>query len=172
MSKDNGSGKVEAVKAEIIVQEDLTMSNEDYEGLYPNMKLTPKLANKIIKYVKAGNYAQTVCQLVGIHNSTYTRWMQRAKKGERPFAQFAQRIEQAKANAELSMVLELRKAGKETRNWGALKFLLERTRPENFGSKNLELIGGIEGKPVEVKIIIEDVYGSSEKNKNTKMATK
>ena len=103
-----------------------------------NIKLTTQLENEIISYIKAGNYAKTVCQAVGINESTYYRWIQRAKRGEEPYASFASRIEKARNIAEVALVMKIREAAKESRNWKAAAFLLERTRPLNFSNRRIK----------------------------------
>ena len=76
-------------------------------------KLTAGLERKIVKYVKAGNYIKTVCQAVGVEESTFYRWLQRAEKGEEPFASFASRLYRAKNIAEIALVIKIRKAASD-----------------------------------------------------------
>lgn len=104
-----------------------------------NIKLTPRLERKIIEYAKVGNFAKTICQVVGIDESTYYRWMQRAKAGEEPFFSFASRLERAKCVAEIALVMKIRKAAKDPKYWKAATFLLERTRPVNFAIKHISI---------------------------------
>jgi len=101
-------------------------------------KLTARLERKIVKYVKAGNYVKTVCQAVDIEESTFYRWLQRAERGEEPFASFASRLYRAKSIAEIALVNKVMKAAKDPKYWKAAAFMLERTRPENFSRKRVK----------------------------------
>lgn len=148
MSKDNGRENIEEVKAEI---EKLNGIPEPVSTGGRIIKLTPKLANKIIKHVKAGNYAKTICQMVGITEQTYINWSKRAKAQEEPFYTFFNRVERASSIAEAGLVLRIQKAAVNPKHWKAAAFLLERTRPKNFG-KRVDL--DLEGEPIttEVKV--------------------
>ena len=103
------------------------------------IKLTPRLERKIIMYTKEGNSTKTVCQCVGIDESTYYRWMERAKKGEEPFASFASRLTRAKAIGEFNLIKQIIKATQKPKKWQAAAWLLERMYPVRYARKIYKL---------------------------------
>lgn len=127
------------------------------------MKLTPELQDKIIKYIKAGNYVETACDAVGINKTTYYDWIKKGEAGKEPYLNYANAIKKAKAEAIIKNVLVIQIAAKK--NWQAAAWWLERTCYKLFGRK--ELVGGIEDKPILHKVEIVDVYGKNKKNKST-----
>ncbi|MET7335884.1 hypothetical protein [Nonomuraea sp. NPDC005650] len=43
-------------------------------------KLTPELAEQLCAHVRAGNYLTTACDLVGVHEATVYRWLERGEE--------------------------------------------------------------------------------------------
>jgi hypothetical protein len=74
-------------------------------------KLDDLTAKRIVDAVRAGNTRQCAAQLGGIHKATLLEWLARGRKGEQPFADFADRIARADAEAEAEMVSCVRDAG-------------------------------------------------------------
>jgi transposase len=64
-------------------------------------KLTPELQEKIIKYIKGGNYIVIACQAVGISEVTYYDWIKKGEAGREPYADYADAIKKARAEAEI-----------------------------------------------------------------------
>ncbi|MBA7478831.1 hypothetical protein ES707_14259 [subsurface metagenome] len=139
-------------------------------------KLTPELQDKIIKYIKAGNYNKVACQMVGIWEKTYYRWIKRGEKAleleeegkeisesEKIYCQFCQSIRQAEAEAEIRNVTVIYVAAKE--DWHAAMEILARKYHDRWGRK--ELVGGIKDKPILHEVKIVDVYGRNKKNRST-----
>jgi len=95
--------------------------------------LTPKLREEIVKMLKAGNYIETVCALVGINKSTFYKWLKKADESTRStkYSKFRDAVEKAKAIAEARDVAILAKHC-ET-NWKAAKWKLERRYPNKWG---------------------------------------
>lgn len=116
-------------------------------------KLTPELQEKIIKYIKAGNYNKVACQMVGICEDTYYEWLKRGKKGESPYSEFSESARQAEAEAEIRNVTIIQIAAKL--DWRAALEILARKYHARWGKK--ELVGGIEGSPIEIKTKDKDL---------------
>lgn len=109
-------------------------------------KLTPQLQEKIIKYIKAGNYIKIACKAVGIDETTYYRWIEKGKKGEEPYCKFYKSIKKARAEAEVYMVSRVVSVAKE--NWQAAMTWLERSFPERWAKR--EYVGGTGDRPIEI----------------------
>lgn len=100
-------------------------------------KLTPELAAAIVAHVAAGNYGETAAAMEGVGRSAFYEWMDRGRRGESPFADFANAVTRARAKAEADAVQEVRngfsdpKTGAERAQW-----FLERTAPDRFGRRD------------------------------------
>lgn len=75
-------------------------------------KLTPDVADRIIKAVRLGNYLETAAQAAGVHPATVYRWLQEADKKGAPAAkrEFRDALSRARAEAETRMVGSVIKA--------------------------------------------------------------
>lgn len=137
-------------------------------------KLTPELQEKIIKYIKAGNYNKVACQAVGVWESTYYRWVERGEKAlefqekgkkvqesEEIYCKFCESIRQAEAEAEVRNVTVIQVAAKE--DWRAALAILGRKYPARWGEK--EQLGGIGEEPI--KVVIEYVEKKRKRDRST-----
>lgn len=112
-------------------------------------KLTPERHQRFIQVIRAGNFIETACEYVGIHPDTYYGWMERAKQGgprNQIYVEFAKDVQNARASVEIEVVARIRLEG----NKGNLKaniFFLERSFPERWGRRRLELTGK-DGEPL------------------------
>jgi len=116
------------------------------------MKYTPELVEELIKYIRAGNYQKTACEIVGISEDTFIEW----KKTKSEFSELIKKAE-AEAIARNLTIIQLA-ASKE---WQAAAWFLERKDFKNWGRK--ELIGGITDEPI--KLVIEHVAKKDTSNK-------
>ena len=109
-------------------------------------KCTPELISEICKVLAAGNYICVACEYVGIDESTFFIWMNRAseemeriergeepREGEETFVNFFKSVTRARTSAEVQSVARLRKAGEE--DWRADAWWLERSMPDRWGTK-------------------------------------
>jgi hypothetical protein len=96
---------------------------------------TPETQEKILNALRAGNYRVAACKWAGIDQDTFCRWMNRAKTGEQPFAEFAEQVKQAEAQAEAALVATIRKAAAD--HWQAAAWLLERKYVVRWGRRDL-----------------------------------
>jgi hypothetical protein len=97
-------------------------------------KLTPDVADVVVENLRAGNYVQTAARAAGISRQTFADWMRRGrstKTEDAPFREFAERVEQARAECEAENVKIIADAARES--WSAAAWLLERLYPERWG---------------------------------------
>ena len=91
-------------------------------------KLTEELRDRIVKAVRAGNYAEAAARSCGIAPSTYYRWLQRGSlETTGVYHDFADAIHRAEGEAEVHAVAILRRAMGE--DWRAALAYLERRHP-------------------------------------------
>ncbi len=94
-------------------------------------KLTPEMQDRILRAVRAGNYADAAARECGIAPSTYYRWLARgAAEKHGVHRDFADAIRQSEAEAEVHAVAILRRAMNE--DWRAAMAYLERRHPSRW----------------------------------------
>lgn len=111
-------------------------------------KLTPKLQERVVGFVRAGAYVETAAAAAGISKETLYSWLRRGAAGEAPFAAFAEAVEEAQALAEMRDLALIGKAA-ET-EWTAAAWRLERKFPDRYGRRTKHEVSGPEGGPIEV----------------------
>ena len=97
------------------------------------LALTPVTRDRILTYLRAGNYIETACKASGIHKDTYYGWMERARKGEEPFATFAAEVDEALAAAEMLDLATIHAASHN--QWQAAAWKLERRHPSRWSRR-------------------------------------
>lgn len=125
-----------------------------------SIKLTPELQDQICRLLAAGNYIETVCDLVGIHESTFYNWMKRGERGwkqdqDAGFLEFFKAVKKARAQAEVMSLAHIRKAGLDGQ-WQADAWFLERSFPDRWGRRRLEVTGADGGD-----IVIRMTWGDN-----------
>lgn len=90
-------------------------------------KLDDLTAKRICDAIRAGNTRTCAAKLGGIHKATLLKWLARGRQGERPFADFADRVAKADGEAEARMVAVVVKAA-EDGSWQAAKAWLDLRR--------------------------------------------
>ena len=74
-------------------------------------KLTAELQDAIVKRVEAGNYPEVAAASLGIHRSTYYRWMRKGRKQRKgAFCDLCGAIKKAEAVDQLENILHVKKA--------------------------------------------------------------
>ena len=115
-------------------------------------KCTPELAAELARYLRAGNWVETACAMVGISKPLYYMWTQRAEaelehiaKGGKPrkreavYVEFLTTVTRARAEAEVASVARIRKAAMSDGNEGDPQqdqWWLERSHPDRWGRRN------------------------------------
>lgn len=97
-------------------------------------KLTPEVQRRIVKAVRCGNYGETAAASEGVQRSTYYEWMERGRKGESPFAEFADAVTRARAVAERRMVNVVRTDA--VQNAESARWYLERSASDRWGRRD------------------------------------
>lgn len=96
-------------------------------------KCTPEIREKILNLVRLGNFREVACRAVGINSRTLRIWLERGENGERPYAQFAEDLEKAEAEAEAVHVTRISAASRN--DWRASAFYLSRKVPDRWGDQ-------------------------------------
>lgn len=113
-------------------------------------KLTKKLISEAERLISAGNYANVTCQYLGIHVSTWCRWLQDAEAGATGLKQeFYEAIKRAEATAEIRNVAIIQRAGQES--WQASAWYLERKFHDRWGKKQSHEVTGKDGGAIEIE---------------------
>ena len=110
-------------------------------------KLTPETQERIVRAIRAGNYADAACRAAGVGQTTFYRWMQRGEaEAEGPFREFRDAVRQAEAEAEVFAVATVRKA--MTESWQAAIAFLERRHPDRWRRQQRTELTGRDGGPL------------------------
>lgn len=96
--------------------------------------LTPEIANKIVRSVRAGCYIQTSAAIVGIGNTTLWEWLKRGRDEEDTiYSELFDRVQTAQGMSEAEDLAIIGEASKE--DWTAAAWRLERKFPHKFGKR-------------------------------------
>jgi hypothetical protein len=108
--------------------------------------LTPKVAERILSFLRQGNYVEVACKAAGIHKDTFYGWMQRARSGkpeDETYAAFASEVDVALAEAEARDLQTILLASKDT--WQAAAWRLERRHPDRWSRNDrMKVEGNVE----------------------------
>ena len=105
--------------------------------------LTPQVEERILGFLRLGNYIETACKAAGIHKDTFYDWMKRArtgKPGDERYAEFAARVDSALAEAEGRDVQTILLASRQ--QWQAAAWRLERRFPERWSRNDRVRVDG------------------------------
>jgi transposase-like protein len=97
-------------------------------------KLTPEVHQRIVQYVRAGNFRITAAAAAGISPVTLRDWLRRGARGEAPFDSFREDVDAAEAQAEARLVTLVAKAAEH--DWRAAAWHLERRVHKRWGKKD------------------------------------
>lgn len=117
--------------------------------------LTPGLEKRLLDILAKGVPRSIACPAVGITDRTLRIWVERARAGEKRYVEFCDKLDEATANAKVTLVTAIQ--AKMNRDWRAAAFLLERTDPTTFGQRALIPVEQDEApEPVEVVVKFDD----------------
>lgn len=94
-------------------------------------KLDPAIHARVVALMTAGNYLETAAAAVGVDPRNLRHWLRKGARGVEPYKQFAADVERAMGEAETAALAMLRAHGRK--DWRALAWWLERTRPVRYG---------------------------------------
>ena len=95
--------------------------------------LTDSKIDKICNLIRCGNYVKTSVKAVGVNYNTFISCMSKGKKGVEPYEDWYERIEVAKAEAEVGMSMRIHESA-EKGNIGADMWKLQRMFPNRWGN--------------------------------------
>lgn len=102
--------------------------------------LTPATADHLVAMIRAGTYLPVALRAAGVARRTYVEWMTRSRSGKPSDALYRdlrERVEQAKAEAEVRLVAEITRASRDS--WQAAAWLLERLAPTRYGKPSVRI---------------------------------
>ena len=97
--------------------------------------ISKKKIVEICNLILCGNYVKTSVRATGVKYNTFLDYMKRGKKGEEPYSEYYEMVEQAKAGFESDAVRAITESGKNG-NVGAYMWMLPRMYPNRWGKVN------------------------------------
>ena len=86
---------------------------------------------RAINLIRKGSYVKPAIQSAGLNYSTHLTWMQKGKKGIKPYDKYYERIEMAKAESETD-IIEMLHESMENGNTGVGQWMLSRKFPKRW----------------------------------------
>lgn len=99
-------------------------------------KLNPETTSTIVTLIRAGNTVEVAADAAGINRATFFDWMDRGTRTaarDRPYREFREQVERARAEAETILVAQIQKAARAG-SYRAASWLLERRFPERWAT--------------------------------------
>ena len=107
-------------------------------------KINKEKIDVIVNHIRTGNYISTACRAVGIHDNTYTNWINKAEslldkpaslltEEEKLYCAFYEQVKTAESEAESKAVQCVRDA--MPKNWLAAMTWLERKFPDKWARR-------------------------------------
>ena len=95
--------------------------------------LTPELQLIICGYIRQDTmYVEQACLKAGISKGSYYNWLEWGEAKKEPYAEFLDAIKEAEAEAELSLLRDMKKS---PRYWAMYMTILERRFPDRWGKR-------------------------------------
>ncbi len=120
------------------------------------LKLNKELIEKAHRLISEGHYAVVVCTYLGIDESTFYKWINKAKQDievnkKSIYVEFFQSINEAEAKAEMRHLQNIAKSANDG-TWQASAWLLERKHKNRWSNKQEIQLSGDEEKPLKVNL--------------------
>jgi len=109
------------------------------------------LVEKIVRYLRAGNFREIAAQRVGLDPTTMSKWMHR--KGA-IYEAFRQAVLDAELDAEILAVGRMMKFGEKDAK--ALQWWLERRATDRWGRKDKTELSGFVGQRPDLTKLTDD----------------
>lgn len=118
-------------------------------------KLDAALIEKAHKLVSEGHYAIVVCAYLGIGETTYYRWIEKAKEDVKQnkisiYREFWESVKEAEAKAEMRHLQTIAKAATEG-NWQASAWFLKTKHRDRWSERQEVTLQGDPDKPLEIR---------------------
>lgn len=110
----------------------------------------------MLSLLRAGVPREVACAGVGIDSRTLRIWLEKARAGDPKFERFSIDVEAAQAEAQSSMLVQVRKHG--AKDWRALAWMLERVFSERYGYKSQVKVS-VEAELEKLLDVAENVLG-------------
>lgn len=119
-------------------------------------KLDAALIEKAHKLVSEGHYAIVVCAYLGIGETTYYRWIEKAKEDIKHnknsiYREFWESVKEAEAKAEMRHLQTIAKAATEG-NWQASAWFLKTKHRDRWSERQEVTLQGDSQKPIKVEL--------------------
>lgn len=111
----------------------MSKRKNDSNGGRPTI-LTPERHKVICDAIADGATREVAAAAAGVGESTLYQWLKKGRDGLEPYVEFAEAIEKADAEGELSNIRTIKSASAST--WQAAAWLLERKHPERWGRRD------------------------------------
>lgn len=110
-------------------------------------KLTKDLMQEAERLLKLGVYTNVVCDYLGIHRSTWYRWIEDGEEAKIGLKrEFCDMVVRAESHAEIRN-LKIIQLEAENGNWNAARWFLEHKFPKRWGNRQeLNLTGEVTQK--------------------------
>lgn len=95
--------------------------------------ITLKKMEQICNIIRCGNYVKQSVLACGVNYNTFQDYMSKGKKGIRPYDEYYEMLQVAKAGAEIDMSTRIDESGKAG-NVGADMWKLQRMFPNRWGN--------------------------------------
>jgi transposase len=120
-------------------------------------KLTPTVAARIIRVLKAGNFLETAARAAGVHPNTLANWMKWGqdetdpdgkvlRKAREPYKSLVADFEEAIAEGEQKLVTDIQNSG-----WKGKLEILSRRFPNRWGRATRVQLTGANDGPISTK---------------------
>jgi len=115
------------------------------------VKLTAEVQAEIVKRLASGCSVEVAAAAAGVSRRTVFAWIERGEKAaraesisetERPFAEFAEAVDRARAEVEVLALATIMNAARKGA-WQAAAWFLERTNPDAYAAPKKKM-----GRPV------------------------
>jgi DNA-binding transcriptional regulator YdaS (Cro superfamily) len=115
------------------------MAGPKHTGRPPTLEATPEVGDKIIALISDGCGQNYAAQLCGVDPTVVSEWVGKGrKKGAKAcYANFTQRIKEAKASFISANLKEIRRHSAQS--WQCSAWLLERCAGNNFASPEVQM---------------------------------
>ena len=116
---------------------------------------TPEATARMAEALSKGRSVRASCRYAGISADSHYSWLKRAESGEGPpFSDYRDATRKAEAAGEDRHLRVIEGAAEE--DWRASAWLLERTRPADYGRQHVEITGA-SGGPIQIEDIRSQV---------------
>ena len=131
-------------------------------------KPDPVVVHKVARAVAAGLTRQLAAASAGVTPSAIDKWIRNGESGEGPFAEAYRIVMAAEAEAALSMLEVVGGAAtgsagydKETQDWKAAAWVLERRFPHQYGRTVQETEHAVRAETEEDKVLLDKLLGKT-----------